>query len=369
MPEPKEAELPLRILVGVVNPNRAGGVFATEGPFLEELRSRAGVHVATFPYGGLSGYESTLRKSWRLVLDLLRFAFAVLRERPDVVHLNSAFDSRALFRDTGYVFFARLLGARLFIKYHGSSKLLAREAKGMKRRLVDFVFRGTRKIGVLSSEERENFLSGGHPGEKIVVVKNVVNVDRFSGPRHGKPGPPEVLFVARFVPSKGLLDVIRAMRIVVDRGIPARLLCVGDGQEMEAALGLVRTLGLADAVSFQGYVPEPETTDYYLTSSMLVLPTRTEGFSMTIFQAVAAGLPVVTTKIRAAADYLVEPDNCLWIDPGDEKGIAAKIIEVLGSADLRSSMERNNRALARAFAPLRVVDEYLHVYREIVSHC
>ncbi len=359
---------PVRILVSEVNPLRAGGIFATEGPFLEELQRRPGVHVATFPFGGLSTYESRIRKSFRLLLDLVRFALAVRRERPDIVHLNSAFDSRALLRDTGYAFLAPLLGTRLFVKYHGSSKILAERSSGLKRKLIDYVFRQASFVGVLSSEERGNFIRGGHPAEKIVVVKNAVNVDRFSGPRSQTSGPCRVLFMARFIPSKGLLDVIRAMRIIVDRGVPVQLLCVGDGKEREAATTMVHALGLNDVVSFVGYVPEPQTTEYYLSADILVMPTRSEGFSMTIFQAVASGMPVVTTKIRAAADYLREPDNCLWIEPGDEHNLAERLIELLVQPALRSRMGTNNRRLATSFAPPRIVDEYLSVYRHGSCH-
>ena len=175
--------------------------------------------------------------------------------------------------------------------------------------------------------------------------------------------------MARFIPSKGLLDVIRAMRIIVDRGVPVQLLCVGDGKEREAATTMVHALGLNDVVSFVGYVPEPQTTEHYLSADILVMPTRSEGFSMTIFQAVASGMPVVTTKIRAAADYLREPDNCLWIEPGDEHNLAEqRLIELLVQPALRSRMGTNNRRLATSFAPPRIVDEYLSVYRHGSCH-
>ncbi len=266
------------------------------------------------------------------MLDLIRFAVAIHREHPDIVHLNSAFDSRALVRDTGYALLAPLMGTRLFVKYHGSNRNLAQRPSGLKRKLIEYVIRRAQLVGVLSSEERENFLRGGHPAVKFVVVKNAVNVERFSGPRSETSGPGRVLFMARFIPSKGLLDVIRAMRIITERGVPVHLRCVGDGKEMESARQLVQSLGLKGIVTFEGYVPEPQTTKYYLSSDVLVLPTRTEGFSMTIFQAVASGLPVVTTRIRAAADYLSEPDNCLWIEAGNEKILADKVIEVLDSS-------------------------------------
>ncbi len=363
----KRSQSKIRILVGVVNPQRAGGIFATEHPFLDELRRREGVSIATFPYGGLSGYEPKLQKTFRLISDLFRFASAFLRERPDIVHLNSAFDHRALIRDTGYALVASVLRAKLFVKYHGSNAGLARNRSGLRRMMTDFVFRSSFRIGVLSSEERANFLQAGHSEEKVIVVKNAVNVERFAAPREEPLGAARLLFIGRFIPSKGLLEVIKAMRIVCDRGFSATLTCIGDGMEMQSAKNLVESLNLSDVVTFGGYVPEPDTTPYYLSATMLVMPTRSEGFSMTIFQAVASGLPVLTTRIRAAADYLAEPDNCLWIAPGSEEKLAGRIIEVIGNPKLRAQMSENNRRLARAFSPEHVVDEYLAVYNQVLS--
>ena len=94
------------------------------------------------------------------------------------------------------------------------------------------------------------------------------------------------------------------------------MLCLGDGEAREAAEAQAARLKLNDRVRFFGYVPETQTPEFYAGSTMLLFPTyHYEGFPMVIFKSIAAGLPVITTRIRAAADYLNEPDNCLWVAP------------------------------------------------------
>lgn len=73
---------------------------------------------------------------------------------------------------------------------------------------------------------------------------------------------------------------------------------------------MVATLKLKNEVTFTEYIDEKKTLEIYLNSDILVFSTVAEGFSMTIFNSAVAGLPIIISRIRAAADYLREPDNC-----------------------------------------------------------
>jgi glycosyltransferase involved in cell wall biosynthesis len=146
------------------------------------------------------------------------------------------------------------------------------------------------------------------------------------------------------------------------------LLCVGDGPTREVAEAEVNRLGLESNVRFFGYVPEEQAAEFYASSTVLLFPTyHYEGFPMVIFSAAAAGLPIITTRIRAAADYLKEPDNCLWVEPRRPDLLAARIIEVLGSSDLRARVSASNRQLATHFSAEIVTAEYLKVFHVAVG--
>ena len=85
---------------------------------------------------------------------------------------------------------------------------------------------------------------------------------------------------------------------------------------------------------------------------------------MVLFKAVAAGLPIVTSRIRAAADYLREPDNCLFAEPVPER-IADRIVELIDNADLRTRMSENNPVLGSAFSAETIAKEYLEIYGKL----
>jgi glycosyltransferase involved in cell wall biosynthesis len=358
----------MKILTGTIPEGFQGGVFATEAPFERELGKAT--DVFPFHFGRKVEHEDTFHRITTRLCDLVYFFRDLRTIKPDIVHLNSAFTKRALLRDPWYILIAKFYRCPIFIKYHGSdATLLSSSSSAFWKMLTAFCVRHASGIGALSSEEKENFLKAGFAGETIFVVKNTVDYTKF------KPAliPPlndktRLLFISRLIPSKGLLDVIRAFAIVLRAKNSIELICVGDGPELPKAHELTRELGIEQNVIFTGLVSEEKTREYYLGSTMLVFPTtHGEGFSMVIFQSVAAGLPIITTRIRAAADYLTEPDNCLWVEPRNPEVLAQKITYLLDHPEVMANMSMKNRGLAKKFGPEQTAHEYLQIYQSLLS--
>ena len=370
----------MRVLMGMPDRESLGGPAACEPPFVAELRRLgAGVAEETYVYGERLG-KTALRQRVARVLRTARLLRRRLRrEQFDVVHLNTSFDTMALLRDAATIQLVRpATRAKIFLKFHGSDAALFETKHAVLRALVRFVLARADGIGLLSSEERDNFASAGIDRRKLFVVKNVVAA---GGPEPGEEAAaklrarlgaggetPLLLFIARFIPAKGLTDVLRACAVLRAEGRVFQLLCVGDGEARAAAEAEAARLELGASVRFFGYVPEAETPEFYAGATMLLFPTyHYEGFPMVIFKSVAAGLPVVTTRIRAAADYLAEPDHCLWVEPKNPSMLAAKIARLLDEPETRALMRRRNLDLARSFTAASVAPEYLKIYNRLAA--
>ncbi len=340
-----------------------GGIAATEHVFQAALARTGRVELLTLPFGRRSQRQGPLARGLEGVLDLFRFAALVVRARPDIVHLDSAYDQRALLRDAGYAAVARLLGQPLFLKLHGSDPGLVARHGGPWGALTRFVFGAAAGIGVLSSDERAAFVASGIAADKLYVVKNVVPWRRFA-----VDGPPprrergRMLFLARLVETKGLNDAIAALAFVRREGHDATLDVVGDGPARRGGEALAARLELSPYVRFHGHVPEADTERFYRGAGMLVFPTEREGFSMTIFQALAAGLPILTTRVNAAADWLSEPDHVLWVNVHDPEHVAQRAVELLAHPEIGARMAVQGPVRAREFDEARVADEFLAVY-------
>ncbi len=363
--EPRTEAAPLRIFFGTISPGMPGGIHVTEEAFEEGCAASGAVLPVRIPFGRRRVDESRLERFATRFADWIAYAWRVARERPDVVHLNTAYDRRALARDVGYALISSWVKQPLFLKFHGSDHTLLESPSWINRTLTRAIVSRAAAIGVLSSEEKHNFVAAGYPEDRFVVVKNVVDWRRLSEGGWPREDPGRLLFIARMVPGKGLEDVIRAVRLLIDAGRKVTLTCVGDGPARASAEALTKELELDSAVRFTGRIPESETAEYYLRFGMLVFPTHREGFSMTIFQSLAAGLPILTTRCRAAADYLREPDHCLWVRPGDPQNVADKVGWLLDHPEAAKRMSAESRRLARSFDAKVVADEYANVYRRI----
>jgi glycosyltransferase involved in cell wall biosynthesis len=363
----------VRILVGMPERGSRGGPAACEPPFIAELR-RLGHEVEEDVYAYSESESALPKRISRVMRTGRRFQERVTTGNFDLVHINTSFDTRALLRDAAIVPRLQAGNTKTFLKFHGSDADLFKTKNPAlalaRRRLLSHAD----GIGVLSSEERENFLRAGIPGQKIYVVKNVVETNPQTPSREFRKqmnlpeDVPLLLFIGRFIPAKGLLAVIRACGLLRDRGQQFLLLAIGDGPARGAAEREVAQLNLSAQVRFLGYIPEEETAGYYANSNVLLFPTyHYEGFPMVIFNAAAAGLPIITTRLRAAADYLKEPDNCLWVEPRSPELLAGKIEDLLGNADLQAAMSEKNKTLAAEFSAAAVTRAYVKAYEQTVK--
>jgi glycosyltransferase involved in cell wall biosynthesis len=364
---------PLRVLMGILNPSIRGGP-AGHLPFLvRELRAM-GVEVHEAWYGnalGAIGWRGRLMQILRTIRELRD----VQRRTPcDIVQLNTSFDVKALVRDLLVVSSLRRQGQKVVLKFHGSEAGLIGTRSPLLRLLIKALLAQVHAAGVLSREERDNFIRAGFEGSKILIVKNILDPSLY------KPDPgfrrryglsaevPVLLYAARFIPGKGVMDAVKACGVLAERGEEAVLICAGDGPEREAAEMEAKRLGIEGRIRFTGFLPEKKMRELYASATLLIFPTYyDEGFPMVVFQSVAAGLPVITTRRRGAADYLREPLNCRWTLPRDPAMLADRVQELLRNPELRASMSAANRELAGNFTADKVAAEFVGLYERLLA--
>lgn len=204
----------------------------------------------------------------------------------------------------------------------------------------------------------------GLPEEKICVIYNGINfhdlerIDRASERKRtreslGISGNDTVLlFVGSGFERKGLIYLIRALGILKEADNSVKLLVVGRGKE-----GRYRTEGLGDRVIFTGAVKD--TSMFYAAADIFCLPSIYEPFSNACLEAMAFGLPVVTSRANGASEILTEPANGAVIeDPCNPAEIAGKI-KLFLDPEKRSEAGRNARLTAMEYPIERNVSEFL----------
>jgi glycosyltransferase involved in cell wall biosynthesis len=177
-------------------------------------------------------------------------------------------------------------------------------------------------------------------------------------------GPRVVLAVGRLVYYKGFDYLIRAMAAV-----DARLVILGDGPLRGALEALAKQVGVAERVAFAGSVPD--AAPYYHAADVFALPAvaRSEAFGLVQLEAMAAGLPVVNTRIDSGVPFVSrDGETGITVPPGDVRALAGALGHLLDAPSLRQRLGAAARErVRREFSLQRMAGDTLAIYREAAA--
>ena len=205
----------------------------------------------------------------------------------------------------------------------------------------------------------------GTPIERFRIVPGGVDTARFHMAEDIVPGDlhpvPRFLYHGRVDRRKGVLDMIDA----VDRlrtGPPFEVLVSGIGPDLSTAREHVAARDLSTRISFSGHVSYAEAPEVYRRCDVFLSPTWSEGFSNTILEAMASGLPVISTESVGVVDCLEHERNGLLVPCQDVSALAGQMLRVLGDAALRV------RLVEEALVDVRDAYRWPVVARQIIRH-
>ncbi len=182
--------------------------------------------------------------------------------------------------------------------------------------------------------------------DRAVVVPNGVDLDEFSGPR-ARQRPFRFLFAGRHEPQKGLDVLLRACAILRREAREAFVVdLVGAGDLTAKLEAEARRAGLDGIVRFPGALPRADLVAAFRSADAFVLPSRYEGFPVTILEAWAAELPVIATTVGGIPD-VCGPDGGLLVPPEDPAALAEAMATLLRDPTRRDALAATGHALAR----------------------
>lgn len=197
----------------------------------------------------------------------------------------------------------------------------------------------------------------GIPTTKVKVIPNAVNLAEFAELNHA-PGPVTRLgFIGRLDPVKRIPDLLEAITMLAE---PVYLHIFGDGAERVRIESAIHTLKLGDRVTLHGTIDRPQ--DALKQIDLLVLPSEAEGFGLVLIEAMAAGVPVVATRVPGIVNVVQDGTTGLLVAPRSPADLAAGIHRVIADDALRARLIEQGRSDVRQrFDWDRVVGSYLEL--------
>ena len=282
------------------------------------------------------------------------------RLRPDVVQFNLSTGSSCQWAILAAATIPRLRLVALENSPMGTWSGLSSALKRLTaRRLAAHVAVGDRAARLIEE-------SSGLPGGSIRVIHHDLDPDSIGRAEVARPEAPTVLTVSRHDPVKGLDVLIDAMALTAPH---VHAVVVGSGPEGPALRDRVDRLGLGARVEL--CEPEPGSMDAASTMwafDALVLPSRLEGFPVTVLEAMFAGLPVIATDVGSVREQ-VQPGVTGWIvPPEDPSALAAAIDELVEDPDAARAMGEAGRSVAHErFTMQATVEAWLRLYDEVLG--
>lgn len=181
---------------------------------------------------------------------------------------------------------------------------------------------------------------------KLHIVRCGVTPTLYARPRPDRPAEPvELLFVGRLARVKGLLVLFEALAQIT-KGPTLRLTVAGDGPERTFLEEAARPLG--DRVRFTGYLSQDAVADRLATADIFVLPSFAEGVPVVLMEAMAAGVPVIATRVAGVSELVEEGVSGLLVPAGDSESLARALADLAAEPARRSAMGRAGRAKVNA---------------------
>ena len=215
--------------------------------------------------------------------------------------------------------------------------------------------------GVVANSKGLAELARHHaPDVAVAVAPNGVDSLAFTPVATSRPdGPLRLLLVGRLVGQKGV-DIMLDALASVDAGLRPRLTVVGDGPDRPALEAQSRRLGLEAVVTFAGWVTRDRLADTYRAHDVLVSPSRFEGMSLVLQEAMACGLPVVATRIPGSEEVVVDGETGLLITAEDVPALAAAVTRLCREPALVSRWGHAGRQRVESLYTWRgVAESYL----------
>jgi glycosyltransferase involved in cell wall biosynthesis len=314
----------------------------------------------------------------RDVVAALRLARLIRKVRPHILHTHTA-KAGAVGR------VAALLAGNarppiVVHTFHGHvlrgyfDPLRARAFRQLERTLA----RSTTALVAVSPQVRDDLVElDVAPATRFAVVRLGIELDHRVAPgSNGRgetrrvlgigEGPFTVGWIGRMTGIKRTDDVLLAFKSLRERGIDARLCLVGDGPDRDEVERRAHELGVMRETLFLGY--QEQVATFFAAFDVFILPSANEGTPVTAIEALAAGKPVVATRVGGIPDVVRDGEDGFLVAPGDVDALADRLAQLATDDELRERMGEAARARVRErYSVERLVDDVDRLYRALLE--
>lgn len=360
------------LLIGPLPPPAHGVAVLTSNLLASSVADRFDiVHLDTADRRGVDNIgRLDAGNVWLAGVHGARFVRLLSRHSFDAVYLPISKNALGFLRDSLFMGPAAMRGTPVILHFHGGQfDRFVRTAPAPLRILVRTLVRRAARA-IVPGDGLKPMLHNLIAGERIVTVPNGVADlparDESPGQRHGRV---HILFLGNLLPGKGYVALLDAVQLLLDEGLDIEATFAGavvDADVHERALATVRYGD--DRIRFHGEVDSATKVTLLHSANVLALPSEDEAQPLVILEAMAAGLPVVSTRRGAIPETVVDGETGLLVEARDTPALTAALRRLIMDPALREIFGRAARArYVACYSVERWAERMATVFAEVAA--
>ena len=353
----------MKVLITVPRLGLAGGV----ANYYSVLRQHLDADKEYLEIGSLGDESGSIGKLFRLMNDWWRFHRALSRGKYDLVHVNPSLGSRAVLRDGVMLMIASWHGIRSIVFFRGWNPQFEDKLKASYLGLFRRAYGRASAFILLGSIFEKKIRDMGFR-QPVFLATTLVDdsiLELEARSRRVTPAA-NILILSRLDHGKGITESIHAFQRLQQQFPEVSLTVAGDGPIRSAAEQLVKNLGLRKVV-FLGHVTGNQKNEAFRSADIYLFASLHEGLPNSVLEAMAYGLPVVTSAVGGLIDLFVDEKMGCIVDPRSPDDIHTGLARLIGDPDACARISTDNREFARrkfaaSLVAARLQDVYADVY-------
>lgn len=318
------------------------------------------VDLSTYPLFEFPPYDLALAN---MMVNLIQY------EKLDVLHVHYAIPHATSAYLAKQILNEKAAKIPVITTLHGTDITLIGSDPSYKQ-VVDFSINKSDGVTAVSEYLKNETYNLFDIHKEIKVIPNFIDIDRFKRSKNGdfkKTVSPEgeklITHVSNFREVKRVPDVVAAFSHVLDNGVKAKLLMVGDGPDRPRAEQKCRELGMCSHVKFLG--KQEQVEEILSVSDLFMIPSGSETFGLAALEAMGCGVPVISSDIGGLPEVNIQGETGYLCKLGDVEAMGKLATEILKDEKLHNRMAIAARKRAEMFELDKIVSLYEDYYKEI----
>lgn len=318
---------------------------------------------------------------------IIKLLYCFIRFRPKLVYYPiTATETGWIGRDIWCINLSKLFKAKVVIHLRaGHFKLNLREFHPSTKKIIKYTCNFV-SIALVQAECLRDQFSALLPDKKIKVLYNAVETSEYTNEDIGTFDNNKILFMGHLTHAKGYCDAVKALPLVAAKFPDVEFCFAGTIRKGERNVFFDQIKGtpliyedpfkvhedistgkFAENYNYLGVVTGQNKLKILKEANIFILPSYSEGFSLAVLEAMAMGKPIICTPVGALREIIKDGGNGYFIEPGDFRGLAEKIILLMSNEELRGRFAKKNYRLVREhFSSQKVSNQLEAIFRSIL---